>query len=217
MKALLLVSLLTAAPNVTDDRLTQSACNGDLARVRRFIREGDAPTEKSLFCASATSFNTEMTDLLLAHGADANWAYAYQNPLTGYDFDMTMLQYAVQTGRLEIASVLLNRGANVNLRYQAVAISAIPYATTALGLAAASGKSAAVRFLLSRNADPNADHAAALFAVASRPGMEQGQEILRDLIAAGGDPATRNAEGRTVCEVASGASLSALQAAGGCP
>src|SRR4051812_31800685 len=115
MKSLLALTgllVFSQCAYAADDRLTQSACNGDLERVRRFLRAGDAPTEKALFCASATSFNAEMTDLLLTSGANPDWTYAYQNPLTGYAFHMTMLQYTVQTGRMDIADVLLSRSAD---------------------------------------------------------------------------------------------------------
>jgi ankyrin repeat protein len=219
MKALLILFLpvLIASTSHADDRLTESACNGDLARVRRYLRDGDMPSDKALFCASTTSFNVEMTDLLLAAGANPDATYAYQNPLTNAPFQMTMLQYSVQTGRQDIGTVLLNRKAKIDFRFQAIAQAAVPYATTALGLAAATGKAETVRFLLSKGAKPNVDQAAALFAVASRPELERGTEILHDLIAAGGDPTIRNADGRSVCEVSSGAYRTMLQATGGCP
>lgn len=203
-------------PEHADDRLTQSACNGDLERVRKYLRAGDKPTDKSLFCASAMSFNLEMTDLLLTHGANPNANYAYMNPLTGYTFHMSMLEFAVHSSRTDIAQTLINGGADINLPFQVIAQNSVEYAVTALSLAASRGNELVVKYLLELKADVNASSAAALFAVVTRPSLPRADELLKLLLDAGGDPRIRNAEGRTICDYAVGIQLDSILAAGGC-
>lgn len=221
MKRVLLVLALLLGPSVfaqsPDDRLTRAACNGDLTLVRRYVRAGDRPSDKALFCASAYNFNAEMTDLLLAHGANPDAVYTHSDPLSGATFRLSMLQYATQAGRQDIATVLLSRRARIDLVQPAIAPVEVPYATTALSLAAARGQLPMARFLLELHADPNADQGTALFAVVTRPELAAGESILQALLAAGGDPTLRNAQGQSVCELASGPRLEALQSSGRCP
>jgi len=223
MKATIALGLLlagftanaAASPNA-DDRLTQSACNGDVERVRQYLSAGDKPTDKSLFCSIVISNNPALADLLIANGANPNANYAYMNPLTGYTFHLTMLQFAVLGSRAQMIDVLLNRGADINFVFQAIATERVEYGTTALAFAAARGDGAMIQLLLTKKANINADRAAALFAVVTRPSLSAGDQLLKTLLTAGGNPRIRNSQQKTVCDYAVGIQLDSILAAGGC-
>lgn len=117
--------------------------------------------------------------LLIEHGAAVDIFGSYTNRL---------LKEAIQSGHAGVLAVLLEKGADPNLKDHG--------GQTPLMLAAATGDNPAVRHLLAAGADPLVSHySGSALARAVRSGDN---EIVRLLLSAGADPAERNRSGKSL-------------------
>lgn len=176
----------------------------DLAEFKRLLTEG---AEKEFFYgefglsplhAAAGMGNMEMTRILLDLGCkvDIESQYDFQTPL----------YYAVAAGKTNTASLLLERGADINHRH-AFTISAEGtellkmYGDAPIHIVASFNQLETVRFLLDRGADVNLAGKGGDTAlhIAARDGH---YELALLLLQRGADPNIRNGEGKTPLDVA---------------
>jgi ankyrin repeat protein len=135
--------------------------------------------------------NTEVVKVLLAHGADVKarseeWSQMMAVPPHGYPGynrqiphgGDTALMFAARVGDLASAKLLVAAGADVN--------DADAWGISATVLAAHSGYTGLVEFLLDSGADPNA--AAAGFAALHEAIMRRDEKMVSALLAHGADP-----------------------------
>ena len=104
--------------------------------------------QPALYRASSRGY-AEVVQLLIDRGADLDAEYDHWDD--GFKAKLTPLLVALDNGRLEIARMLLESGANIEARggYQR-------YPQTSLYRASCRGDTEAVRWLIGRGADPNA-------------------------------------------------------------
>jgi ankyrin repeat protein len=101
---------------------------------------------------------------------------------------MTPLMYAARCSRLDVARVLLSRGANVNATCRGFG--------TPLAIAAAKGHAAMVQFLLDNHADPNLGSPDG-FTPLMHAGVSGDVDTVRLLIEAGADLNAHSSYGHT--------------------
>jgi ankyrin len=139
---------------------------------------------------AASQQHPEVVKVLLAHGADlslrsAKWSQMMAVPPHGYlpynreipAGDETALLFAARVGDLESAKLLVAAGANVN--------DADAWGVSALTLAAHSGFTPLVEFLLDKGADPSAMRAG--FAPIHEAIMRRDEPMVAALLAHGAD------------------------------
>ncbi|MBK8594654.1 MAG: ankyrin repeat domain-containing protein [Holophagales bacterium] len=157
MKSATLAALLlclVSLPLRSDDqpaptRFAVAIEGGDVEAVKALLAEGNKPdthidygenwvTPLMMACWHGEK---EIVEALLAAGADVN----VQAP----DWRETALEKAVSRGHVEIARLLIDKGANLESRNKP--------GSTALALASAAGELEMVELLLSKKANPNAE------------------------------------------------------------
>jgi ankyrin repeat protein len=169
---------------------------GSAAVVEQLLRKGAsvnarAARDQTALMWAAAQRHPEVVKVLLASGADVHarsavWSQTMAVPPHGvpkYNKVIphggdTALLFAVRSGDLASATLLVAAGANVN--------DADAWGVSATVLAAHSGFGALVAFLLERGADPNA--AAAGFTALHGAIMHRDAAMVGALLAAGADP-----------------------------
>ena len=124
-----------------NDELVGAVFIGDLDQVKSWIARGANPREENLLHSAAEMGHQQilgyLLDLLGNEGINSFDELSY-----------TPLTYAVKNGHLEVAKLLLAKGANINARDAAMS------GNTPLGEAVRDGTPEVVRFLLEAGADP---------------------------------------------------------------
>jgi ankyrin len=175
--------------------LMVAARSGKSAVVEQLIARGAqlnarGARQQTALMWAASQQHPEVVKVLLAHGADlslrsAKWSQMMAVPPHGYlpynreipAGDETALLFAARVGDLESAKLLVAAGANVN--------DADAWGVSALTLAAHSGFTPLVEFLLDKGSDPSAMRAG--FAPIHEAIMRRDEPMVAALLAHGAD------------------------------
>ncbi len=160
--------------------LSQAIEKGDAPRVKELLTQGwgslkNADREhRTPLIRAAQAGLVEIVRLLVAAGADVNWAPGMSDP--------TALMIAARDGRLEIVQILLEAGASVNRREFGADKTALYYA-------ADKGRVEIVTALLKKGANPNGVDRSNQDAHPLLAAIQTGNtEIVRALLDAGASP-----------------------------
>jgi ankyrin repeat protein len=176
-------------PLMVASRSGKSAVAEQLIAKGANVNARGARQQTALMWAAAQK-HPEVVKVLLAHGADlslrsARWSQVMAVPPHGYlpynreipAGDETALLFAARVGDLDSAKLLAAAGANVN--------DADAWGVSGLTLAAHSGFTPLVEFLLDKGADPNAMRAG--FAPIHEAIMRRDEQMVAALLAHGAD------------------------------
>lgn len=144
----LFATALRGQGNSANELITKAARLGDLRSVESLLSAGVDPNvsdqdgRRPLYYAASFNHN-EVAALLLAHHADPNKWAGSRTP--GSEFPQAPLQIAAYMGNLNLASLLVSAGADVNAQTQT--------GRTALQFAVVGSHLDLIRFLIEKGAD----------------------------------------------------------------
>jgi ankyrin repeat protein len=170
---LVLISLISASPNIQAAAIHDAARSGDLEQIQHLVVKGVDVNEKSIrgetpLMIAALAGNGEIVNYLLQRGADINAQSAS---------GLTALHAAAYAGQTEIVLLLVTKGAAVN-------DSSNRFATTPLIMASEENHIETVDSLLKHGADINAVEMNG-FNATSKAGWREQWDVLKLLLANG--------------------------------
>ncbi|RIK61584.1 hypothetical protein DCC62_27540 [candidate division KSB1 bacterium] len=165
--------------------LMSAAYNGDIAEVRKLIKEGadvnETNVEGQTALMSATRQNqVEVVKVLVENGADVN------SKAQG-SIEVTALMIAARFGYDDIMKILIDNGADVNARSDGARASGADGGYTALMRAARNGQTKAVKILIDNHANINLKNKGGVSAL-WHAAAHNHSDIVDMLLANGADP-----------------------------
>src|SRR6185437_11227086 len=119
------------------DSLIQAAANGDLDKIKEFIKGRDINDLFLGLCSASRENQLHIVEFLVKSGADVNKG----------NYGGTPLYIAAQNGCQSVVEFLVKSGADINMERR--------HGTTPLYIAAQKGRQSVVEFLVKSGADIN--------------------------------------------------------------